>query len=101
MFSSRLNWAVDQNKLSRMLEGKRSAGAEVLDLTESNPTAAGLSYGSDRVVKAFADPRWLRYHPAPAGILAARAAVSQYYSNRVPVDRILLTASTSEAYGFL
>ncbi len=52
-------------------------------------------------MKAFADPRWLRYEPSPAGILDARAAVSQYYSGRVPVDRILLTASTSEAYGFL
>jgi alanine-synthesizing transaminase len=101
MFSSRLDWTAGPNKLARMLQDKRSAGAEVLDLTESNPTAAGLSYGSERVVKAFADPRWLRYEPAPAGILAARAAVSQYYSNRIPVDRILLTASTSEAYGFL
>jgi alanine-synthesizing transaminase len=101
MFSSRLDWAAGQNNLARMLDEKRSAGAEVLDLTESNPTSAGLSYGSERVVKAFADPRWLRYEPSPAGILAARMAVSQYYSKRVPVDRILLTASTSEAYGFL
>ena len=102
MFSSRLDWAAGQNNLARMLEGKRSAGAEVLDLTESNPTTAGLSYGSERVVTtAFADPRWLRYEPSPAGIVAARTAVSQYYLKRVPVDRILLTASTSEAYGFL
>jgi alanine-synthesizing transaminase len=101
MFSSRLDWAAGQNKLARMLEDKRSAGAEVLDLTESNPTVAGLSYGSERVLAAFADPRWLRYEPSPAGILAARVAVSQYYSGLVPVDRILLTASTSEAYGFL
>jgi aspartate/methionine/tyrosine aminotransferase len=43
----------------------------------------------------------MRYEPAPAGIIAARAAISEYYSNRIPVDRILLTASTSEAYGFL
>jgi aspartate/methionine/tyrosine aminotransferase len=101
MFSSRLDWTAGANKLARMLEDKRAAGAEILDLTESNPTAAGLSYGTESIVKAFDDPRWLRYEPAPAGILAARTAVSQYYSNRVPVNRILLTASTSEAYGFL
>ena len=101
MFSSRLDWAVGPNPLTRLLHAKRSAGAEVLDLTESNPTAAGLLYGSERVLAALADPRSLRYEPGPAGILAARSAVSEYYSNRVPVERTLLTASSSEAYGFL
>jgi aspartate/methionine/tyrosine aminotransferase len=101
MFSSRLDWAVGPNPLTRLLHAKRSAGADVLDLTESNPTAARLLYSSERILAALADPRWLRYEPAPAGILAARSAVSEYYSNRVPVERILLTASSSEAYGFL
>jgi aspartate/methionine/tyrosine aminotransferase len=101
MFSSRLDWGVGPNPLTRLLRDKRSAGADVLDLTESNPTAAGLLYGSERVVAALADPRSMRYEPTPAGILAARSAVSEYYSNLVPVERILLTASSSEAYGFL
>ena len=101
MFSSRLDWAAAPNPLSRLLHTKRSTGAEVLDLTESNPTAAGFSYCSQRVLAALADPRSMRYEPAPAGIIAARGAISEYYSNRIPVDRILLTASTSEAYGFL
>lgn len=101
MFSSRLDWAVAPNPLSRLLHNKRSGGAQVLDLTESNPTAAGFSYCSERVLAALADARLMRYEPAPAGIVAARAAVSEYYSSSVPVERILLTASTSEAYGFL
>lgn len=101
MFSSRLDWAVGPNPLSRLLDRKRSAGAAILDLTESNPTAAGFAYDSERVLAALADPRSMRYEPAPAGIIAARAAISEYYSSRIPVDRILLTASTSEAYGFL
>jgi len=46
-------------------------------------------------------PGALRYDPNPAGLLRARKAVSRYYSGRVSPDRILLTASTSEAYGFL
>ncbi len=50
-------------------------------------------------------PRSLRYEPAAAGMPAARAAVSEYYSGRaarpVSPDRILLTASTSEAYAFV
>jgi aspartate/methionine/tyrosine aminotransferase len=34
-------------------------------------------------------------------MMEARAAVSRYYGSRVDTSRILLTASTSEAYGFL
>ena len=101
MFSSRLDWAVGPNPLARLLHAKRSTGAKVLDLTESNPTAAGLTYSTERVLAALADPRAMRYEPAPAGITAARTAISEYYSGRVPVDRILLTASTSEGYSYL
>ena len=101
MFSSRLDWAVGPNPLARLLHSKRSAGAAILDLTESNPTAAGFAYSSELILQALADPRSMRYEPAPAGIIAARSAVSEYYSGRIPVDRILLTASTSEAYGLL
>ena len=83
------------------MDEKRSAGAPILDLTESNPTAAGFAYPSEAILSALADPRSLRYEPAAAGMPAARAAVSEYYSGRVPADRILLTASTSEAYAFV
>ena len=88
-------------RLARLLEQKRSAGAAILDLTESNPTAAGFTYPAEEILRALADPRSLRYEPAPAGIPAAREAVSQYYSGGVAPDRILLTASTSEAYEFV
>ncbi len=100
-----MNWELAPNRLSRALEEKRSAGAPVLDLTESNPTAAGLLYPSEAILSALADPRALRYEPSAAGTAAARTAVSEYYSaalNRsVAPDRILLTASTSEAYAFV
>ena len=75
----------------------------ILDLTESNPTHAGLAY-PPAIVSAFADPRVLAYEPAPAGTPAARDAVSAYYRARghnVAPGRILLTASTSEAYAYL
>jgi len=101
MFSSRLEWAAGPNPLTRLLQKKRSAGVEILDLTESNPTSAGLNYSSVRILSALGDPRSMRYEPASAGIIFARTAISEYYANRVPVERILLTASTSEAYGFL
>jgi alanine-synthesizing transaminase len=87
------------------LDEKRAAGLSILDLTESNPTAAGFAYPSDAILSALADPRSLHYEPAAAGIPPARAAVSGYYSQAlgsdVSPDRILLTASTSEAYAFV
>ncbi|HEX4594126.1 MAG TPA: pyridoxal phosphate-dependent aminotransferase, partial [Bryobacteraceae bacterium] len=85
----------------KLLSAKRAAGAAILDLTESNPTNAGFAYPEDRILKALADPRSLCYEPTPAGLLAARSAVSGYYSGLVDTGRILLTASTSEAYALL
>src|SRR5882724_6239272 len=101
MFSSRLNWSAAPNPLAKLLAQKRASGAAILDLTESNPTATGFSYPENSILNALADPRSLCYEPAPAGIPAARVAVSSYYSGRVDPGRILLTASTSEAYALL
>jgi aspartate/methionine/tyrosine aminotransferase len=103
MFSSRFHWDSSPNRLTRALVAKRAGGACILDLTESNPTHASLHY-PDEIVSAFDDPSMLAYEPAPAGMRAAREAVSAWYAARghtVPVDRILLTASTSEAYAYL
>lgn len=104
-FSSRLRWDLARNRLSQLLDEKRAAGIPIFDLSESNPTAAGFVYPSEAILGTLADPRSLRYEPAAAGMPAARAAVSEYYSNAlgsdVSPDRILLTASTSEAYAFV
>jgi len=46
----------------------------------------------------------LAYEPSPKGSLRAREAVAEYYftrGHRVSPERILLTASTSEAYSYL
>lgn len=103
MFSSRFHWDFRPNRLTQALAARRAAGARVLDLTESNPTHAGLSY-PPAVCEAFAGERMMAYEPAPAGSPAAREAVSRYYARRghvVEPGRILLTASTSEAYAYL
>ena len=96
MFSSRLDWNLQTNRLSALLKTKQQA----LDLTESNPTRAGLIYPGEGILSAFADARALQYDPEPRGLLSAREAVANYYGD-VPVSRILLTASTSEAYSYL
>jgi aspartate/methionine/tyrosine aminotransferase len=103
MFSSRFHWDPSPNRLTRLLRELRRTGASVLDLTESNPTHAGFSY-PEQIVAALADTRALRYDPQPAGSLAAREAVCRYYAeagHTVEPDRVLLTASTSEAYAYL
>jgi alanine-synthesizing transaminase len=96
VFSSRLDWNVHTNRLSALLKSKQ----RVLDLTESNPTRAGLEYPGEEILDALADARALRYDPEPRGLLCAREAVAKYYGD-VPASRILLTASTSEAYAYL
>jgi len=104
VFSSRLKWDSHPNPLSALLAEKRRNGTAILDLTESNPTRAGLHYPGGELLAALADPRSMRYHPDPRGLLTAREAVSEYYARRgvdVPASRILLTASTSEAYSYL
>jgi len=104
MFSSRLPWNLRPNRLSERFEAKRRSGAAILDLTESNPTRAGFSYPTEEILSALADARSLRYEPSPRGLPEAREAVAAYYAARgqtVEPERILLTASTSEAYAYL
>jgi len=103
MFSGRFHWDLEPNRLARLLLEKRRAGARILDLTESNPTRAGFSYPRE-IVEALADPRALTYDPQPCGSVQAREAICDYYADRgytVEPERVLLTASTSEAYAYL
>lgn len=103
MFSSRFHWDTRPNRLAQLLAHKRRAGDRILDLTESNPTRAALAYPAE-IAEALRDPRIFNYDPSPAGALEAREAVSAYYAARgcaVDPGRILLTASTSEAYSYL
>ena len=103
MFSSRTAWDRRLGPLARRIAERRQAGAEILDLTETNPTRAGLACPAD-VPGLLADPRGRDYHPVAQGLPAAREAVAADYARRgfaVEPGRILLTASTSEAYAFL
>jgi aspartate/methionine/tyrosine aminotransferase len=103
MFSARTRWDLTPNRLARIVEAKRAAGEPVIDLTESNPTRAGIPYPSG-LLTPLADPAALRYEPTPWGLEPAREAVAADFARRgfpLHADRILLTASTSEAYSFL
>jgi alanine-synthesizing transaminase len=103
MFSARTGWDLTPNRLSSLLEARWKRGDPVLDLTETNPTRVGIAYPPD-LLAPLADPAALGYEPSPRGLASAREAVAEDHARRgVPVDpsRILLSASTSEAYAWL
>ena len=86
----RLGPAQRENALARALAAR---SAPYVDLTLSNPAAAGLP------VDPVTLPSAPVYDPHPLGLPAARAAVAAYQG--VSPDRVVLTASTSEAYSWL
>ena len=102
MFSARIP-ALRSNRVARALARLRAARLPLDDLTASNPTQVGLSY-PEGLLDSLAGAAALRYDPAPFGIPAARDAVAAHLAGRgvaVSADRVILTASTSEAYSLL
>jgi aspartate/methionine/tyrosine aminotransferase len=97
--SSRSSFDLAPNALTEALQRARGGGRPVLDLTESNPTRAGLTYDRDAMLSALASPGALTYEPASFGLSAARETVAKHLA--VTPSRVVLTASTSEAYAFL
>lgn len=98
-FSSRLPSDIRDTRLSLALAEIRADGAELLDLTESNPTRAGFQYDAAGILSALADERSLVYTADPFGLPAAREAIAELH--QVNASQVLLTSSTSEAYGWL
>ena len=99
MFSRRLTWNAPPNALGLLLARKRAQGAPLCDLTESNPTRAGLNYPEAEILSAFQDRRALSYHPDPAGLLSAREHIAHFFG--LNVSDLILTSSTSEAYSWI
>jgi alanine-synthesizing transaminase len=104
VFADRTNWNLEVNPLSEALARHRAAVKPLLDLTISNPTECGFDFDRRAILEALANPANLAYDPDPRGLLDARQVVAGYYVARgaeVPVDSIVLTTSTSEAYSFV
>jgi alanine-synthesizing transaminase len=101
--SSRFPASFEPNPLTLAVRRARAAGRHPLDLTLTNPTRAGFDYPPD-LLQALASRDALTYDPEPLGLPAARRAVAADYFRRgigVHPDRVVLTASTSEAYAWL
>jgi len=102
MFSSRLPADLHPTPLARAMETARLGSRDVIDLTETNPTRAGLAYPDLHSV--FAGVDLAAYEPDPRGLAVAREAIAADYARRgvrVAPNRILLTASSSESYAYL
>ena len=102
-FSQRSNWSRQLNALTLALREKQATGAEIVDLTVSNPTRVGLVYPPG-FWSAVEGAQARVYQLDPRGMQQAREAICAYYAERgTPVDpeKILITCSTSEAYALL
>jgi aspartate/methionine/tyrosine aminotransferase len=89
--------------LNRFAEARSRIGQIQFDLTNSNPTACGIAVPDD-LLHALTNPAGLRYAPEARGPLATRRAIGAEYRRlgvEVEPERLVLTASTSEAYSFL
>lgn len=88
-----------RNAIARTRQALESAGAEVTDLTDSNPTRHGLS--DPRILESVARHARdaARYAPHPRGDRRAREALAARYGGSP--DDYWLTASTSQSYSWL
>src|SRR5687767_2622312 len=99
MFSRRSDWNAPINRLTRARDERRHRGAELLDLTVSNPTKVGLPYPHQELADAMARAARAPYDPQPLGLPIAREAVAAYLG--CDAADVAITASTSESYSFL
>jgi aspartate/methionine/tyrosine aminotransferase len=104
MFSHRTDWELAPNALSEAVAARRRDGSSVIDWTLSNPTAVGLPYPEAELLRALGHPGALRYDPDPRGLPLAREALARRLARmggEISPESLVLTSSSSEAYGHL
>ena len=104
MFSRRTDWRLTPNRFTEAVEEVRASGKEILDLTVSNPTRAGIEFDGPAILDSLRNLQSLDYDPQPKGLLSAREAVAAYYRERreqIDPEHLVLTTSTSEGYSYI
>jgi aspartate/methionine/tyrosine aminotransferase len=96
MFSKR---AQSNAAVNRLTLARQTYRGTLLDLTNSNPTKAGVRYPIDELAEVMSRAARASYDPQPLGIASAREAVARELA--CDAADIVITASTSEAYSFL
>ena len=79
-FSKRSAFESSPNELAVALDRKRARGEAVIDLTESNPTRAGIPYDERAILEALGDAKSMRYEPEPFGLPNARETIARIES---------------------
>ncbi len=82
---------------------RRARGLPIVDLTDANPTTAGIPYPED-LLATLGDSRGLGYDPHPFGLPDARRAIAEDTARRgatIEPGALVLSASTSESYAWL
>lgn len=102
-FSRRTDWRAAENAITLRRRELETAGTALRDLTNSNPTAAGLDLPTELLAEILAESALAPYEPQPLGLRSAREALADYLSREEEVssDDVVLAASTSEAYSWL
>ena len=98
-FSSRVPGRMVRNRLAEARARLDARGTSIIDLTVSNPTQVALEYPSALRLALESD-----HCPESLGLGSAREAVASYLRRHdldVDSQQVVLTASTSEAYGLL
>lgn len=98
MFSTRTGWDLHPTRWTEAVERRRGSGAPLIDLTATNPTECGFSYPPE-LFAALSGAGVEQYVPDPRGSAAAREQLAHHL--RCEPESLLLSASTSEAYGWL
>jgi len=106
MFSRRTDWKLSPNRFTEVQRELQAAGREVLDLTVSNPTRAGLHFDVESIVESLSNRQAMDYDPQPKGLASARQAVAAYYHEQhenpvIDPEALVLTTSTSEGYSYV
>jgi len=96
-FSDRLGHSTRQNAIAALTSTLRSAGASVLNISDSNPTRHGLAPGG--VLEALSSQACLDYLPDPRGLESARLVLAERFGGEA--DSYFLAASTSESYAWI
>lgn len=100
-FSTRTTWDLRPNAIARR---RSERGPIAFDLTEGNPTHAGLGWEAGDL-RAALDVRGAeRYEPEPRGLAIARNAIVAHHASRgfaLDEGSLFLTASTSDSYSWI
>ncbi|HEY1332929.1 MAG TPA: pyridoxal phosphate-dependent aminotransferase [Myxococcaceae bacterium] len=104
MFSARTSWDRTQNLLAARLEVLTRRGTPPIDLTASNPADCGLAPDEGWLHGVLAFRALGAYAPEPLGQVGARQALARDLTRlgaHLEPGQLVLSASTSEAYGWL